>query len=42
MSVNGDEDCGELHLFIQGDTERQTFLDAFKVIVKELEENKFL
>jgi hypothetical protein len=39
MSVNGEE-CKKYELLIQGDAERDTFLDAFKMIVKELEENK--
>jgi hypothetical protein len=38
MEVNGNE-CEILELVIRGDTERETFLSALKMIVKELEEN---
>ena len=40
MSVNGEHESEYLHLIIRGDTERDTFLDAFKAIVKELEDYK--
>lgn len=38
MQVNG-EDCKSLKLVLRGDTERETFLAAFKMVVKELEDN---
>ena len=38
MEVNGNE-CKNLELVIRGDSERETFLSALKMIVKELEEN---
>ncbi len=38
MEVNGNE-CESLELVIRGDSERETFLSALKMIVKELEEN---
>jgi hypothetical protein len=38
MSLNG-VDCNEFELMFRGDSERETFLSALKMIVKELEEN---
>ena len=39
IELNGEE-CKLVELVIRGDTERETFLAAFKMIVKELEDNK--
>jgi len=39
MMINGKE-VNEFTLRVQGDSERTTFLDAFKVIVNELENNR--
>jgi hypothetical protein len=39
MTLNGN-DCNEFELIFKGDSERETFLSALKMIVKELEENK--
>lgn len=38
MELNGEE-CSEFELIIRGDTERETFISAFKMIVEELESN---
>jgi hypothetical protein len=38
MEVNGEE-CEKFELVFRGDTERYTFLDALKMVVKELEDN---
>lgn len=38
MEINGEE-CSEFELIIRGDTERETFISAFKMIVEELESN---
>ena len=38
MEINGNE-VSKFELTLRGDTERKTFIDAFKMIVKELEEN---
>jgi hypothetical protein len=38
MTLNGN-DCNEFELIFKGDSERETFLSALKMIVKELEEN---
>jgi hypothetical protein len=39
MTINGN-DCNEFELIFRGDSERETFLSALKMIVKELEENE--
>jgi hypothetical protein len=39
MTVNGN-DCDNFELMFRGDSERETFLSALKMIVKELEENE--
>jgi hypothetical protein len=39
MTLNG-IDCDEFELMFRGDSERETFLSALKMIVKELEENE--
>lgn len=41
MEVNGTV-CGKLELVFRGNSERRTFLSAFKAIVKELEDNPYL
>lgn len=38
MTLNGN-DCNEFELIFKGDSERETFLSALKMVVKELEEN---
>jgi hypothetical protein len=38
MELNGKE-CEKFELAFYGDTERDTFLSALKMVVKELEEN---
>jgi hypothetical protein len=38
MEVNG-KDCQKFELLIKGDTERETFLSALRMVVKELENN---
>jgi hypothetical protein len=38
MEVNGEE-CQKFELVLRGDTERDTFLSALKMVVKELENN---
>lgn len=40
MELN-DEECEKFKLVLRGDTERETFLDALKMIVKELEDNPY-
>ena len=39
MEVNGEE-SEKFELLFRGDTERDTFLSALKMVVKELEENQ--
>jgi hypothetical protein len=41
MTVNGN-DCNEFELIFRGDSERETFLSALKMIVKELEQNTII
>ncbi len=41
MEVNGEE-ASKLHLVIRGDSERQTFLAALKLVVQELEQNQHI
>jgi hypothetical protein len=41
MEVNG-EQCEKFELEFRGDTERDTFLSALKMVVKELEDNPYL
>ena len=37
MEVNGDAECQKIVLTIRGDSERETFIEAFKAIIDELE-----
>jgi hypothetical protein len=41
MHLNGEE-CSEFELNFLGSTERQTLLDALKMIVEELENNPYI